>query len=69
MDNAKAASSVAGETPGEEDHLWPWMIVIGLLFVVVVNIGFITLAVTGADEVAPSYVQGDRWGGSPPTSP
>ncbi len=34
---------------------WPWAIALGLLLVVVVNVGFIVLAVGGADEIAESY--------------
>lgn len=35
--------------------VWPTAIVVGLLLVVLVNIGFIVVAVGGADEVVESY--------------
>ena len=35
--------------------IWPTAIVAGLLLVVIVNVGFIILAVGGADEVVESY--------------
>ena len=37
------------------DHLWPMAIAIGLAVVVAVNVMFIYVAVSGADEVVPSY--------------
>ncbi|MEZ4415520.1 MAG: hypothetical protein R3E10_07170 [Gemmatimonadota bacterium] len=42
------------------DHVWPVAIAIGLLLVALVNVTFIYIAVTGADEVVPSYVSGPR---------
>ena len=48
------------ETDTRRDHLWPWLLAIGLALVVLVNGIFIWIAVSGADEVAPSYNQGDR---------
>jgi hypothetical protein len=50
----------AGAAKPGRDHLWPWFLAIGLALVVVVNGIFIWIAVNGADEVAPSYSQGDR---------
>ena len=35
--------------------LWPVLIVVGLLIVVLVNAVFIYVAVSGKDEVVPSY--------------
>jgi hypothetical protein len=35
--------------------IWPAAIVAGLLLVILVNIGFIVVAVGGADEVVESY--------------
>lgn len=40
--------------------LWPWILGIGLALVVLVNVLFIWIAVKGADDVAPSYTEGDR---------
>ena len=48
------------ETERSRDHLWPWLLAIGLVLVMLVNAIFIWIAVSGADEVAPSYTQGDR---------
>ena len=42
------------------DRLWPKLIAGGLLVVVIVNIGFIYVAVTGMDEVVDSYVTAER---------
>jgi hypothetical protein len=40
--------------------VWPLAIAVGLALVVLVNAVFIYVAVTGADDVAPSYVHGNR---------
>jgi hypothetical protein len=40
--------------------LWPFIIAVALVVVMAVNAAFIYLAVTGADEVVPSYVAGQR---------
>lgn len=40
--------------------VWPIAITVGLALVVLVNAIFIYIAVKGADQVAPSYVQGNR---------
>jgi len=42
------------------DHLWPVIIIVALAVVMLVNAVFIYIAVSGADEVAPSYTQGER---------
>lgn len=42
------------------DMVWPLAVVLFLVTVVVVNLAFIYVAVSGADEVAPSYVTGER---------
>lgn len=42
------------------DLVWPVAIAIALAIVVAVNATFIWIALSGADEVAPSYVQGER---------
>lgn len=56
-----------GEQPGGEqraspsrDRIWPVVIAIALALVVLVNAVFIYIAVSGADEVVPSYNQGER---------
>jgi len=40
--------------------VWPIAIGIALAVVIAVNATFIWIAVRGADEVAPSYLHGDR---------
>ena len=40
--------------------VWPVAVVLFLVTVVVVNLAFIWVAVDGQDEVAPSYVTGER---------
>ncbi len=42
------------------DWLWPAAIVAGLLMVVFVNVAFVYIAVSGADEVVPSYATEER---------
>ena len=39
----------------DRDLVWPAAIVVGLILVVVVNLAFIFVAVSGADPVVPSY--------------
>ena len=39
---------------------WPIAIVVGLVIMIAVNVCFIYIAVSGADEVDPSYVEGER---------
>lgn len=50
----------AHELDSRPDHLWPRLIVGGLLLVVVVNFAFIWIAVSGADDIVPSYVEEER---------
>jgi len=45
---------------GGGDRLWPMLVVAGLLVVVLVNVAYIWIAVSGADEVVPSYVEEER---------
>lgn len=55
-----AHAAPTGPAKPGRDHLWPWLLAIGLVLVMLVNAIFIWIAVSGADEVAPSYTQGDR---------
>jgi len=60
-ERGKGGAQASPEGPAKpRDHLWPWLLAIGLALVVLVNGIFIWIAVSGADEVAPSYNQGDR---------
>jgi hypothetical protein len=43
-----------------KDRLWPTLIVIGLSLVILVNLTFIYVAVSGADDVVPSYQTEER---------
>jgi hypothetical protein len=47
-----------GRKPGA--RLWPILITLGLVFVILVNAIFIYIAVSGADEVVPSYLTEER---------
>ena len=47
--------ATAEDGPGDGSRLWPIAIAIGLLLVVLVNLAFIYIAVSGADEITPSY--------------
>ena len=49
-----------GQVTLKQDHLWPFIIGATLAVVIIVNVIFIYIAVTGADEVTPSYVEGER---------
>ena len=49
-----------GSEEAKDDRLWPIILTILLVVVVAVNAGFIYIAVTGADDVDPAYVQGER---------
>ena len=41
-------------------RLWPFLITVGLVLVVLVNAIFIYIAVSGADDVVPSYLTEER---------
>ena len=49
-----------GTPPGSRDRLWPILITVGLVFVILVNALFIYIAVSGADDVVPSYHTEER---------
>jgi hypothetical protein len=55
-----AAPPRRGRITLSRDQLWPVIIVVGLAIVMAVNAAFIYIAVTGADEVVPSYDAGQR---------
>jgi len=38
-----------------DQRLWPTIIIVGLLIVILMNAVFIYIAVSGQDEVVPSY--------------
>jgi hypothetical protein len=53
---AKGVDKGASGPPSKSGfRLWPVLITVGLVFVVVVNAIFIFIAVSGADNVVPSY--------------
>lgn len=49
-----------GAARTRRDLTWPVILAVALLLVVIVNAVFIYVAVSGADEVAPSYNQEGR---------
>ena len=56
-------SPADSERPGSlwaTGRIWPVAVAVSLLVVVCVNLGFVYIAVTGADEVVPSYVEEER---------
>ncbi|MGD2123051.1 MAG: hypothetical protein PVJ76_14960 [Gemmatimonadota bacterium] len=55
---SEGGSAGAGPKPGS--RLWPILITLGLVFVVLVNAIFIYIAVSGADDVVPSYHTEER---------
>ena len=48
------------ERKDRSDLLWPVGIVVAMLIVVAVNVGFIVVAVGGADDVVESYYTEER---------
>jgi hypothetical protein len=50
------------DRPGNSanDRLWPYLITAGLVLVILVNAIFIYIAVSGADDVVPSYHTEER---------
>jgi hypothetical protein len=42
------------------DRRWPIAIIVGLMIMMIVNFGFIYIAVSGADQVVESYRQERR---------
>ena len=50
------------DRPGSSanDRLWPYLITAGLVLVILVNAIFIYIAVSGADDVVPSYHTEER---------
>ena len=61
-DSEPAASSprVAPAESGRRDLRWPLIILVGLVIVILVNLTFIFIAVSGADDVVPSYLTEER---------
>ena len=59
LDDVPTETGGQGDTPRvielSRDHLWPFAIAVALAVVVAVNLIFIYVAVSGADEVVPSY--------------
>lgn len=45
---------------GTSGSRWPLAIALGLLVVVLVNVGFVVVAVGGADDIVESYVTEER---------
>lgn len=59
MEMGEHAGGKGRLTPHRE-RLWPMIIAIALALVVLVNVVFLLIAISGADDVAPSYNQGER---------
>ena len=55
-----AAPPRRGRITLSRDQLWPAIIIVGMVLVLLVNAVFIYIAVSGADEVVPSYNAGQR---------
>jgi len=49
-----------GSEKAADARLWPMLITAGLVLVIVVNALFIYIAVSGADDVVPSYNTEER---------
>lgn len=60
----QAQREAEGGPPGESApagfRLWPVLITLGLVLVVLVNAIFIYIAVSGADDIVPSYLTEER---------
>ena len=57
---SEVAAGRRGRITLSRDQLWPVLIAAGLALVIAVNVIFIYIAVSGADEVVPSYESGQR---------
>ena len=58
-----ATTEPGGQDRGDgqkPDRLWAVIVIVALSVVVVVNATFIYIAVSGADDVDPAYVEGER---------
>jgi hypothetical protein len=58
--SASSGQGPSGVDPKPGARLWPILITLGLVFVILVNAVFIYIAVSGADEVVPSYHTEER---------
>jgi len=45
---------------GRDSRLWPMIIIVGMVLVILVNVIFIYIAVSGADDIVPSYQTEER---------
>ena len=59
-ENAEAGTGSAGSDTPPGSRLWPILILVGFILVILVNAIFIYIAVSGADEVVPSYQTEER---------
>ncbi len=60
MAQASTRNDQGTEGPTSRFRLWPVIITLGLVLVVVVNAVFIYIAVSGADDIVPSYQSEQR---------
>jgi len=56
----RPGSGEVSANPKPGSRLWPTLIILGLTLVILVNLAFIYVAVSGADEVVPSYETEER---------
>ncbi len=50
----------APENRRKDSRVWPILITVGLVVMILVNAFFIFIAVSGADDVVPSYLSEER---------
>lgn len=60
MPRTEPSSEDKGKITVSKDMLWPVILIVALVVVMLVNGLFIYIAVSGADDVVPSYNQGER---------
>ena len=60
MGTGAGTARADAETPQSGFRLWPVLITVGLVLVILVNAVFIYLAVSGADDIVPSYLTEER---------
>ena len=62
VDPATEGAATEAETRARvrDSRLWPILITVGLVLVILVNAIFIFIAVSGADQVVPSYQTEER---------
>jgi len=57
---AVEGGGAGADSPKAGPRLWPGLITVGLALVILLNVIFIYIAVSGADDIVPSYFTEER---------